>query len=112
MIKGKTVYYGFGDIYNDCSGYNELIFNSIEPSQEIGTSVNVLHSKIVHSLSVALTYEELCKLENELNALHQAEIIKVKNITLDFTNFNQKSVNAVLNSVEYLITNQLFLMAC
>ena len=112
MIKGKTVYYGFGDIYNDCNGYNELIFNNIKPSQEVGTSVDILHSKIIRQLSVTLAYEELCKLENQLNALHQAGIIKVKDITLDFTNFNQKSVNAVLASVKYLMVNQLSLMAC
>lgn len=112
MIKGNTVYYGFGDIYNDYKGYNELIFNNIEPSQEIGSQVDVLHSKIINQLSVVITYKELCKLENELNALHQAGVIRVKDITLDFTNFNQKSVKAVLNPVRCLMMDQLSLMAC
>ena len=114
MIKGNTVYFGFGDIYNDYkeTNTNTLIFINIELPQKVGSEVDILHVKIVNELKVDLSYDELVELENKLESINKAGVIKIKDITLDFNNFNQRSVDAVLNPVKCLILNQLSLMAC
>lgn len=112
MIKGNTVYYGYGDIYNDCSGFDTLIFMNFEPSQKVGTNVDIRHVKIINRISVSLSLNELYDLENKLKSIKMSEIINIKNINLDFSNFNQKSVNIVLSTVKCLIMNTISLMAC
>lgn len=95
MIKDNIIKFGYGDVAVGSCGMGYVSFTNIKPPLECGHSIT-RDMGIEYGLSIEI-YEdknwelyELIKTVNESN-----NIVKYKGYTLDFTNYNQKSVDVV-----------------
>ena len=96
MIKGNTIYFGYGDVVVGC---NELIgcmiFTNIKPPQKIGSTVKNNEVEIGEKI---LVYEDNCydllKVFQTVN--ENNKIVKYKEYTFDFSNYNKESVKVCL----------------
>jgi len=112
MIKGNTLYFGTGDILVGSNDLGYMNFENIKPPQEIGKTIT---KEIYSGLEIGLNLEiwednihelyELFKTVNENN-----RVVKYKDYTFDFTNYNQGSVN-VCRKFSYRTVN-IMCLAC
>lgn len=95
MIKDNIIKFGHGDVAVGSCGMGYVSFTNIKPPLECGQSITK-DMDIEYGLSITI-YEDcdwdlynLMKTVNENNM-----VVKYKGYVLDFSNYNQKSVDTV-----------------
>lgn len=111
MIKGKTIYFGYGDVLVGSQQFgNTINLTEIEPPKEIG------------STPAKDTYTELQRvvLNVKWEHLSKLKLVKDKTITnfmiedyiLDFSNFNQASIEIVRKHIHNALYYDSLCFAC
>jgi len=111
MIKGKTIYFGYGDVLVGSTQYESTIhLTEIEPPKEIGTSPAIG------------TFIELQKIVLEVNDEHLRKISLVRDkiitsfviddYTLDFSNFHEGSIKVVSKHLKNALYYDTLCLAC
>ena len=98
MIKGKTIYFGYGTILVSSSPHT-IHFAECKPPQKINSDVSSL-SKDIETIQDAIIcgqYKELKDCYDQLENIGNSDLrqVKLDDYILDFTNFNPKSVEVV-----------------
>lgn len=113
MIKDNVIYFGYGDILISSSWLSdEICFTHFKPAQEVGTMVNVDKVDVIQEINITASLKELLELREALNNAEKTKVIKFNGCILDFTKFNQISVNAVITPVNKMIGGLLVPLAC
>lgn len=111
MIKGNTIYFGYGDIavVGTYNGY--LTLQWFEPPTEVGSS---LTGKEINWLSeeikLKVTFKDLMN-TNNINKESGKQII-IDGYTFDFSNYNSKSVEVVRNHMQNALGIFQYGLAC
>lgn len=118
-IEHKILKFGYGDI--EIGSYSVgLKFRGIKPPVEVGS---VLSDKFISEHNIEpmttwmyLRFKSLQELLNFEQLLNQVDVkftsFTYAGITFDFTNYNKKSINAVLNHLGFVRQNLLYVVAC
>jgi len=114
MIKGNTVYLGYGDVAVNATITDKIEFINIKPPYTIGESlIGVEGIEYLESIEEKLSYNDCREILEQLKEItEENNIIKIKEITVNFSNFNQKSVDVVIRAVKHIMRNYIKLMAC
>lgn len=110
MYKDKVFYFGYGDI---AVGHfiGELKLTPFKPPQEIGNIVDCnLIEEEGETIKLSVTPIELFMIEKVFNK--QITKFEIGDYTLDFTNYNEKSIQVVYTHIKQAICNNLLCLAC
>lgn len=113
MIIGNTVRFGYGDVLvGSDSLAGKLTLRNIAPPQEIGTSFNSMNLEDFEiGLEIEITEDNSHDLYNALKSVtRENPILKFKEWTLDFSNYNEESVRIVKKHAFNMV--YLFALAC
>lgn len=110
MIKDNIIYFGYGDIAVNCDNSGKITFQQFKPNQDIGSSLNKDLEGFEY-LSELITlnfnrkdYDDLLNITSSLG-----KIFELDGYILDFTNYNQSSVNVVLHAMRKALQLRIFL---
>lgn len=95
VIKGDIIKFGYGDVVVGSCGRGYVSFTNIKPPLECGQSITK-DINVEYGLSVTIYEDEdwdLYKLIKTVNKDNR--VVKYRDYTLDFSNYNQKSVDVV-----------------
>lgn len=116
MIKGNTLYFGFGDISVSSNSRNYspvVVFTNIKPPCKCGDAITKEMRKNIdfyESISITMDdydlYNLLCCV-NENN-----KVIEYNQYTFDFTNFNEQSVRVCMDGVKNALLIHQLSLAC
>lgn len=114
MIKGNTIYFGYGDV-GVGSDYliGCMIFTNIKPPQEIGSKLGEKIKNNEPEIGKELVvYEKECyDLLNVFKTVTEDnKIVKYKEYTFDFSNYNIGSINVCLRHANNTVNTML--LAC
>ena len=122
-LEKKIIYFGYGDVQVGHSIYS-LYFRGFKPSVEVGTmttkevikdnNIKWLTNKIYldfRDIQEILAFEELVK-QVRNNGGENFTQFKFKDLTLDFSNYNEKSISIVLMNLSVVRDNLLQVIAC
>ena len=114
MIRGDVMFFGYGDIACQAT-FQTLRYQEFLPPQKVGcnlTEVNVTYTG--RYIEIHVTLDECRELKKKLMKVPETtnHVFEFKGTVYDFTNFNLKSVEAVLHAVDYVIASYLMCMAC
>lgn len=109
MIDGKRIYFGYGNVLVG-STIQGLTFRNVKMPLEIGkTFIDIEKESAVLAkdiecemeISITSSVNNFLELKNQLLNIHSSsnKIIIFEDYTLDFTKFNQESVDIVLENV-------------
>lgn len=95
--KTKTIKFGYGDILVGVNRYiPRMSFTSIKPPVEVGTTVSYNDEDIEICGRVEILEYHIHDLYNLFCTVNEDnKIVKYKDWTFDFTNYNEKSVEVV-----------------
>ncbi len=120
MIKDNIIYFGYGDIAVGSNKFGEITLRQFKPSQNIGSDVdNNIEGFEYLSKLIMLDFnkKDYNVLLNIVNS--QIKIYNLDGYILDFTNFNEGSVNVILKYMRhalrlkiYIFNNNDFNLAC
>lgn len=121
-IKTNTCFFGYGGIDVGVIGQT-IIFKGIKPPQGAGTKIwndgctekigdwEYTGSKISVSLKTMDEIETVCGCLKSVEE-NQGGSFKIKDVTFDFTKYEQASMNIVKSAIRYARLNMLQIMAC
>lgn len=107
-----TIKFGYGNTFVT-SNMNILKISITAKSFEIGSTPdpNKRHD-IVAEFLILLDYEDIIFLMDKIHKINeQNNILTFKNYIFDFTNYNQKSVNAVIKHIDRIYSYNMMLAA-
>lgn len=113
----STFYFGYGTIRVG-SYWHELIFQSIEPPQEVGTDLNKVEPNSVRFVgqiyAMPLSWEDLNTIFSYLDYIEEDEggEFEFKGWIFDFHKYNPKSIEAIRSNLENIRKSYLSCMAC
>jgi hypothetical protein len=116
-MEKKTIYFGYGDILVT-NYFNKIIFTEIEPPVEIGTDVSEETKKQTSTGSFIIiefeTLKNLVDFKNLIETINSECCLQFTydDYTLDFSNYNQKSIDVVITQFTRVMNNSLISMAC
>jgi len=111
MVKGKTVYFGYGDVLVGSTQFESTItLIEIEPPKEIGSSPAKDTYTELQRVVLRPTYDHIRKLKS----IEDKSIISfmIDDYTLDFSKFNQKSVEIVRKHINNALYFETLCFAC
>lgn len=114
MIKGNTIYFGYGDIAVGVY-FSGITFQCIKPPQECGSTVDETVEFVTDVYKLELNFYETTVLQKEIKEMIKSNKgikISVKNYILDFTNYNVASAKVVIKQLETFISNIIMCLAC
>ena len=121
--KKKIIYLGYGDVL---VGYflNSLCFRGFKPPSEVGT---IITEEIIKENNIKwltdniyldfkdfqeiLTFENLIKQVRDNGGKNFTQF-KFKDLTFDFSNYNQKSISGILKKLAVVRVNLLQVISC
>lgn len=111
MIKDNIIYFGYGDIVVGQDGWGSITLQQFKPPQEIGKSIDKKVSEYTSELIVLkvslVDYRAICDLKKAKNKQHQ-----IGKYTLDFNNYNEKSIDVVTHQIDLTNRYSNFALAC
>lgn len=108
MIEGNVLKFGYGDISVSSDGLTQIInFQQFKPPGKCGDDVSNDVEYIGDKITLKISYKEYCEFYNNLQRILSKEIssFNFKEYVFNFTNFNEKSVEACqrnLNNAMYI----------
>ena len=103
MINGNVLKFGYGDIvvYGNAA-LQRMSFQQFKPPTECGNEVSEDVEYIGDKILIDISYEDYCKLKNNLERVNKKEVCQFtfKDYIFDFSNYNVKSVNAVSRKLD------------
>lgn len=113
MIKGNTVFFGYGTIAVDYSDM-ELIYTEIKPPQEVGKLITDKSVEYLKDVIIPITYKDYLTLLNDLNAISSKKdkTINIGQYVLDFNKYNKESIRVVLECLRYAVYWYQMKLAC
>lgn len=119
-VKNKIIKFGYGNVQVQSSSLYYISFREFKPPIEIGTKITdkIIQENNLEYISEPITInfknlEELYdfrKLLREIDENHTC--FKYHDCTFDFSNYNYKSVEVVLNGIKVVESGFIMLMAC
>ena len=108
MIVGNRIIFGFGTIGVMGSSLREQIsFTVIKPPQEIGE--NIVDESIEIGETIILKEDRPYEFYNLVKTVNESNrVIEYKGHVLDFTTYNQKSVNVVLKHARNMVNLRIY----
>lgn len=113
MVDGNVIKFGYGTVCVGSNWKGQITFRSIRPPQEVGSGL--FFNRDIEYLSDLVGIDMLNnyhQLKSQLEKLDGPALIVIDGYTLDFSNFNRKSVEVVLNHAYSAYYNYLRLCAC
>lgn len=115
MIKGNIIEFGYGDVAVGSSRLMKFVdFTNIKPPLECGERITTEMEKDLEFGESIRIYEDgiwdiysLMKTISENN-----RIVKYKEYTFDFSNYNEKSVKTVKEHLYNVIMGDILCLAC
>lgn len=111
MIKGDRIMFGYGDVAVASSKIMSYIeFVNIKPPQEIGICLDVVEG-IEYGLCVRLKEDNSFDLYKLIKTVtEENNIVEFKGYVLDFSNYNSKSIDVVLQHARNMVNTMV--LAC
>ena len=110
MIKGNVIKFGYGDVAVYSCGMGYVSFTNIEPPVECGQAITK-DMGITYGLSIKIYEDDLHDLYRLIRTVSENNrVVEYKGYVLDFTNYNQKSVDVVKKHA--FNTTNTFALAC
>lgn len=98
MIDGKTLKFGYGDIVVDADPFTRsMVFQQFRPPGKCGDDIVVTDVDLIgEMITIKIGYKDYENLDELFNKVRAREISEFtfKEYTFDFTNYNEKSVEA------------------
>lgn len=111
MIKENRIIFGYGTVMIG-SNHGILSFTWIKPPKEIGDPVNVDEVECIAELTFDFK-EDFLKLKTDISKINsENSIINFRGCVLDFSNYNEKSVEALKIHLSVVINNMIICLAC
>ena len=111
MVKGKTVYFGYGDVLVGSTQFEGTItLIEIEPPKEIGSSPAKDTYTELQRIVLRPTYDHIRKLKSIKDKT--ITNFTINDYTLDFSKFNQKSVEIVRKHINNALYFETLCFAC
>jgi len=111
MVKGKTVYFGYGDVLVGSTQFESTIsLIEIEPPKKIGSSPAKDTYTELQRIVLRPTYDHIRKLKS----IEDQTITNfmIDDYTLDFSKFNHKSVEIVRKYINNALYFETLCFAC
>lgn len=117
MIINNRIMFGYGDVLVGFDIYGRLNFTEFSPPTLIGAKMKITdETEIGDSINICVCIDELFILRNWLESLKKngkiSKEFNFKSYILDFTNYNEKSIDVVLGTVNRLLAFNLMPLAC
>ena len=113
MVEGKVIKFGYGTVCVGSNYQGQVTFRSIKPPQEVGSGI--VYNRDIEFFNDMISIDMLKNshiLKSQLEIHQSPAIIIINEYTLDFSNFNRKSVEVVLDHAYSAYYNYLRLCAC
>lgn len=114
MITGNIIKFGYGDIAVGSNPITSTLeFQGFKPPQECGSRVIEENIKYVTDrIKIELNMDDCLLLLSKLRSINDNKVIDLSGYVLDFTKFNQASVDVVLQHLSSIINWALLAYAC
>lgn len=116
-MENKTIYFGYGDVV--VGNYlNAIGFTEIEPPVEVGSSLSVettIQTATGPEITIAFNnIESFTDFKNAIKTINGKDCLQCNynGYTLDFSNYNQKSIEIILDKLEVIALFFILPMAC
>lgn len=114
MIKGNTIYFGYGDIaVNNRS--HMLCITPINPPQDVGSVIDMDKVEVTGP-TIKFPFRTLKEVNNFIDNLFyiydDAPQFTFQDYIFDFTNYKSDSIGILLNALKAIKCNLTLLMAC
>lgn len=112
MIKGKVIEFGYGDVVVGNDWFKECItITNIKPPLECGKTIRRGVEGIEFGESIEIYEDELHDIYKLICTVDEYNrVVKYKEWTFDFTNYNKESVKVVRDSAWSIVSPML--LAC
>jgi len=111
MIKGNTIYFGYGDVLVGSKPFsNHITLKLIEPPKEIGSSPEIGTFTELQQITLKVDSGHLSKLMS-IN-LQIVTDFEIDDYILDFSKFNKDSVKVVVDCIFNALYGDGFCLAC
>jgi len=110
MIKDNIIYFGYGDIAVGCNEIGDITFQQFKPSQNIGSDVdsNIDGFEYLSELiTLDFSKKDYVALSNIVDS--KVRIYNLDGYILDFTNFNEGSVNVILKYMRHALRLKIYI---
>lgn len=116
MIVGNVVKMGYGSV-GVSSVMDVLSFKYIKPPQEIGAWIDLHKGNIEvvgHELRVTVDLDDIRYLQEKCAKVadRTIDMFEYKGIVLDYSNYNPKCIDVLLEHLEMIFNYHISLMAC
>ena len=116
MIVGNVVKMGYGSVAVG-SAMDKLTFKYIKPPQEVGAKVDLRKGDVEvvgYELRVSVDLDDIRYLQEKCAKVADRTItmFEYKGIVLDYSNYNPKSIDVLLEHLEGIFNYHISLMAC
>lgn len=114
MIIGNIIKFGYGDIAVGSNPImNTLEFQGFKPPQECGSIVidNDIEY-VTDKIKIELDMDDCLLLRSRLRSINDDKVIDLNGYILDFTKFNQASVDVALKHLNSIVDWMLLAYAC
>lgn len=115
MIIEKTIKFGYGTVLiGSCSLSKLMTFQHIQPPKPIGDLKDVDLSDVIVLEEVEFEYQsDMRTLRTELDSLPEENLfLEFRGYILDFSNYNEESVNMLRRSLNQVINGWQLGLAC
>ena len=103
MIKGNILEFGYGDVAVSSNGTGYIKFTNIKPPLECGTRITSGMS-IEYGDSITIYEDEILEFYNLVETVNiDNTVVEYKGYTLDFSNYNEKSVKIVKKNAKNMV---------
>ena len=116
-VENKTIYFGYGDVV--IGNYlNAIVFTEIEPPVKVGSSVSIETAEQTATgseITIAFNnIESFTDFKNAIKNINGKDCLQCNynGHTLDFSNYNKKSIEVILNKLENIALFFILPMAC
>ena len=116
-MENKTIYFGYGDVLVTNYLYS-IGFAEIKPPVEVGSSVSEeIAKQTATGPEIVIGFNNIVSLadfKNAIKSINGKDCLQCtyNGYTLDFSNYNQKSIKIILNTLEKIVLTFILPMAC
>ena len=115
MIEGNRLVFGFGDVaIGAIPLLNVITFRAFKPPMSIGDNVPDGVEWLGNEIRIKMNMDKYIELQGRIKELKcdKNRVFNFDKYTFDFTNYNESSIDVLLDKIQCAMRNYFFCMAC